>query len=528
LKRRFFYVKIIVDNSRQNFLEVFMLSLAVRNTNKLIREKSKSENIRLGRLFTKKDTARLMAGMLSLDDKKTVYTILDPGAGTGILAAAAIEEVCKRCPAAKQIFITCYENDPVFLPMLHDNLERIRKKCRHDYGAKLYVTVYEENYLTDSKNHYTVALFDEMHEDKFDIILCNPPLDLIDKHSPEAEAVGGVTQLKTSAAYLFCRLAARHLEADGQLVIMLPTIAATAAGLTPFRKEMAETLALRKIHLFVGKQKNQKRATPLKKSFILAYANAEKTAAVDITTSTDNGAKATDLPPVPYGFVIDESDGTLTLPKSVEDTKIVKHISDLPETLSSLGLKMSTGLVLDSRCEGLLFSEPIKGSVPLIRPSAIKGGQIRFPQPIKHQYIAPVNQTLIQKNKNMVIIKRVPAKSDDRFVNSAIYMAAQLPTYKYISTHNKINFIDTIDKNAEISPRLAFGLFALLNSTIYDRYISIMSKSKQINSKEMKDLPLPPRNIIENIGMRLMSARQTSVTVCDQIVNPTLHIIERR
>ena len=60
-----------------------MLNLAVRNTNKLIREKSASQNIRLGRLFTKKDTARLMAGMLNLDDKKTIYTILDPGAGTG-------------------------------------------------------------------------------------------------------------------------------------------------------------------------------------------------------------------------------------------------------------------------------------------------------------------------------------------------------------------------------------------------------------------------------------------------------------
>ena len=38
-----------------------MLNLAVRNTGKLIRERSKAENVRLGRLFTKKDTARLMA-----------------------------------------------------------------------------------------------------------------------------------------------------------------------------------------------------------------------------------------------------------------------------------------------------------------------------------------------------------------------------------------------------------------------------------------------------------------------------------
>ncbi len=504
-----------------------MLNLAVRNTGKLIREKSKSENIRLGRLFTKKDTARLMAGMLTLDEKKTVYTILDPGAGTGILAAAAIEEVCKKCPSATQIFITCYENNLVFLPMLKDNLERIRKKVRHDYGAKLYVTVYEENYLTDSKNHYTVSLFDETREDKFDLIICNPPLDLIDKYSPEAEAVGKVTQLKTAAAYLFCRLAAKHLEDGGQLVIMLPTTASTSAGLAPFRKEMANALSLRKIHLFVGKQKNQKRAVPLKKSFILAYAKAEKTDTIDVTTSVDNGATVVTLPPVPYGFVVDSADGTLTLPKSVEDTKIVKHISDLPETLSSLGLKVSTGLVLDSRCEGMLFTEPMNGAVPVLRPSAIKGGQIRFPQPVKRQYLVTNDERLVQKNKNMIIIKRVPAKSDERFVNSAIYMAAQLPGYRYISTHNKINFIDTVNKNEEMSPRFVFGLFALLNSTIYDRYISIMSKSKQINAKEMKDLPLPPRHIIENIGMRLMSARQTSVAMCDQLVNPTLHIIGR-
>ena len=505
-----------------------MLSLAVRNTNKLIREKSGSENIRLGRLFTKKDTARLMAGMLALDSKKAVYTILDPGAGTGILAAAAIEEICKKCPQAKQIFITCYENDPVFIPMLKNNLERIRKKARHDFGVKLYVTVYEENYLTDYKNHYTVALFDEVREDKFDLIICNPPADLIDKHSIEADTVGGVTQLKIAASYLFARVAAKHLEPQGQLVIVLPTLSATSSGLSAFRKEMADTLALRKIHLFVGNQKNPRRAVPLKKNFILAYANAERTATIDVTTSTDNGVKITALPPVAYDFIVDKEDGTLTLPKSIEDTKIVKHISELPETLTSLGLKMSTGLIIDSRCEGMLFTDPIKNAIPLIRPSAIKGGQIRFPQPIKHQYIVPSNEKLAQRNKNMVIIKRVPAKSDERFVNSAIYMAAQLPGYKYISTHNKINFIDTVDKNAEISPRLAFGLFALLNSTIYDRYISIMSKSKQINSKEMRDLPLPPKHIIENIGMRLMSARQTTVAVCDQIVNPTLHIIERK
>ena len=92
-----------------------MLNLAVRNTGKLIREKSKSENVRLGRLFTKKDTARLMASMLVIDENKTAFTVLDPGAGTGILSAAVVEEICKRAPSCKQIFLTCYENCEDFI-----------------------------------------------------------------------------------------------------------------------------------------------------------------------------------------------------------------------------------------------------------------------------------------------------------------------------------------------------------------------------------------------------------------------------
>ena len=67
-----------------------MLNLAVRNTAKLVREKSKAENVRLGRLFTKKETAKIMASAFSLDAEKNSYTILDPGAGTGILAAAVL------------------------------------------------------------------------------------------------------------------------------------------------------------------------------------------------------------------------------------------------------------------------------------------------------------------------------------------------------------------------------------------------------------------------------------------------------
>ena len=507
-----------------------MLSLAVRNTGKIIREKSKSENIRLGRLFTKKNTAALMAEMVALDPEKTAYTVLDPGAGTGILSAAIIEHICKNAKNCRQIFLTCYENDPIFLPMLEDNLERIRKKCRHDYDVRLFVTVYAENYPIDVKNHYTVTYFDTV-EDKFDIIICNPPDDLIEKGSPEAVAAGGVSMLKLSLAFVFAKVAAAHLEPGGQMVIMLPTTFATADSLTAIRRELASSLSIEKIHLFIGKLKNMKRAVPLRKKLIIAYKKTDEHNDILISTSVENPSKdqITKLSPLPYNFVVDLSDGSLTLPKNTEEMNIVNYINHFPETLASIGLKIHTGLVVDSKCKGIIFDNELPGSIPLIRLGAIKGAGVSFPAPkVAGQYLMPVSTSLFQKNKNLILIKRIPAKSDDRFLKCALYFAAQRAGNQFISTHNKLNFIDTKDPKDEISARLAFGLFALFNSTIYDRYISIISKSKQINAKEMRELRLPPKHLIENMGMRLMAVKDTSVAACDAIVNPTLHITTKK
>ena len=193
-----------------------MLNLAVRNTGKLVREKSKSDNVRLGRLFTKKDTARLMADMIKIERTRTVYTILDVGAGTGILSAAVVERICRDCPKIEQIFLTCYENNPDFADMLEDNLERIRKKCRHDYDVRLFATVYRENFLTESKNHYTVRFFDKI-PDKYDIVISNPPTDFAEKYSEDAEGVGGISQLKMSKAFLFLKNAKDSVEDDSYL-----------------------------------------------------------------------------------------------------------------------------------------------------------------------------------------------------------------------------------------------------------------------------------------------------------------------
>ena len=81
--------------------------------------------------------------------------------------------------------------------------------------------------------------------------------------------------------------------------------------------------------------------------------------------------------------------------------------------------------------------------------------------------------------------------------------------------HNKINFITGMDGLSEC---VAYGLYVLFNSTIYDSYYRILNGSTQVNSTEVNTMPVPSLKTIENMGKELMAVKDMSVTACDQIL----------
>ena len=72
-----------------------MLAMAWRNTRKLVRERCASDNVRIGRFFTKRGAAAQLARSFRFEERKNELTVLDPGAGTGILSAALLEAICR-------------------------------------------------------------------------------------------------------------------------------------------------------------------------------------------------------------------------------------------------------------------------------------------------------------------------------------------------------------------------------------------------------------------------------------------------
>lgn len=81
----------------------------------------KQERKKYGQFFTSAETARYMAQMFDIPESKDELSILDAGAGSGILTCALIERLIEM-DTINHIRITCYENDENVLPILEQNL----------------------------------------------------------------------------------------------------------------------------------------------------------------------------------------------------------------------------------------------------------------------------------------------------------------------------------------------------------------------------------------------------------------------
>lgn len=497
-----------------------MLKLAVRNTKKLIREKSKEENIRIGRFFTKRSTAALMAQMIEPSEAEHV-TILDPGAGTGILSAALLERLC-RAGHVKTIDLVCYENDALMLPMLKNNLPRLRRKCRHDYGVRLNFRIEETNFILAAKDLIDNNLFTAC-ADRYDYVIMNPTSELMAKDSPEVLALGDLAAGATDLAFLFATLAMASLKEGGMMAALLPTAYARGVYIERIRRFMEADAHITSMHLFSAPSKREARPDETKSHMLLAWQKAplpeNATITVRCSEKEEDDAPITTLPPFPYRRIVNEKTGALLLIKSQEEADVLDRVDSLPETLESLGLKMRTGLTLESRYPDSLRTAAVDGAIPLIHPRNIAFGLIRLPT---EKYIIPVIPSLAQKNKNMLFIKRVPAKKDHRHLMCGVYLASLLPRFPMISTQNKLNYIDFADPKKEMDSAFLHGLYAVLSSDLYEQYCCILSKSHQINATEYGNLPLPDEKTMRDIGSKILMSRQLSPHACSVLVQNAL------
>ena len=212
----------------------------------------------------------------------------------------------------------------------------------------------------------------------------------------------------------------------------------------------------------------------------------------------------------PYNVVV-SSRQYVFLVTDGEESAALDKLSHLDETLPSISLPMKTGIIVDFRTREVLRNEPSETTYPLFYSQHIKNGRVIWPVGKEDEYICTDRIGFLQDNTNYLLVKRFTAKEEKRRLQCGIYLQSDHPEYAHISTQNKVNFIKCK------TPELAYGLFVLMNSTIYDTYYRILNGSTQVNSTEINNMPVPDIDTIAAMGRQLMG-QELTVPNCNTII----------
>jgi len=492
-----------------------LLDHVVNSTNDYIAHMPKSLRKKYGQFFTSKETAVFMAELFDISSKSHV-SILDPGAGSGILSIALIERL-QANKAIKTIDLVCYETNQNIIELLRSNLEWVKAHSTLSVATKIIT----DNYILSQEAEYNNLLYADPNPIKYDYIIGNPPYIKVSKNAPEALMMQDVCYGAPNLYFLFTSMSLFNLKEQGEMVYIIPRSWTSGAYFTKFRKKLLSTASLEHIHLFVSREKVFESEDVLQETIIVKLKKTQnKHNTITITTSHDNSdfSEITTFQ-APYSSVVKGDDQYVYLITNQEEIEVLKTLNQWKDTLPSVGLRMKTGLTVDFRNRESLRDVVEENAVPLFFSQHIQNGKVVFPIGKNHEYIVTEQKGLLQKNTNYLFVKRFTAKEEHRRLQCGVYLSRKYPEYKRISTQNKINFIS--GRN-ELSDCVVYGLYVIFNSSLYDLYYRILNGSTQVNSTEINAMPVPPIQTIESMGKALIQSKDMSVESCDRIIRSYL------
>lgn len=499
-----------------------ILEAICQRTENFILQMPKEQRKQYGQFFTSCETARFMASLFNVNIKSEILTALDAGAGSGVLSVALVECMDNILGKNNTLKIVCYENDPNILPLLTENLNYAQQMCHFHFEYEIRT----ENYIVSQADALQPnGLFNEKSElEKYDIIIGNPPYKKVDKSACEALLLPEVCYGAPNLYFLFATMGVKNLKEGGEMVYIIPRSWTSGAYFERFRQWLFRHATLDYIHLFASRNKIFDKENVLQETMIIhlrggVYHHSQITVSTTETNFDFINMKKVVLP---YDVVV--SSGLhryVFLPTNDDEIHVLNVFGTMKQTLSDIGLRMKTGLVVDFRSRNLLCDMPMENSVPIIYSCHIKEGRIKFPQGREGEYLLKGRSGFLQPNRNYLFVKRFTAKEEHRRLQCGIYLKRYLPDYNEISSQNKVNFIDSTDR--EMSECLVYGLYVIFNSTLYDTYYRILNGSTQVNATEINSMPVPPIEIIMNMGKILLTNRNLSEKHCDDILKIYLH-----
>jgi adenine-specific DNA-methyltransferase len=261
---------------------------------------------------------------------------------------------------------------------------------------------------------------------------------------------------------------------------------------------------LRQVHIFEARDQAFKDdAVPQEN--IIYHVRKRRTPYKTVTVSVSQAGNG---PPVrkltlPTEKVVDptDPDRVIHLMTSNEDAATALAFRALPNSLDAMGVKVSTGRVVDFRAKAHLCADPARGTAPLIYPMHVNTGRVVWPQPgaRKANAIKDNDQTadLFVPNGNYVLVRRFSSKEERRRVYASLIDAGDLPGNK-VGFENHLNYFH--NNGHGLDTALAHGLAAFLNTTMVDQMFRQFSGHTQVNASDLRAMRFPTVEQLKTLG----------------------------
>jgi adenine-specific DNA-methyltransferase len=252
---------------------------------------------------------------------------------------------------------------------------------------------------------------------------------------------------------------------------------------------------------------------------------------VKISISDDKSFKKCFSFFAPKKIIFEEksSESFIRIPHSQNDLQIIQEIDSWENTLSSIGMEISTGKVVDFRTkENLVFNLEEKKWVPLLWMHNLRDGVVDWPSK-KHSKPHGILLNDTTKNQlipvdNYVLLKRFTSKNQIRRLYATSLSKNDFKKYSFIGLENHLNYIYGVEKPISIID--LFGLTALLNTSFYDAYYRTFSGNTQVNANEMRKISLPNCKKIMAIGKLVKNKKCLSNKEMDLKIGKILNFDE--
>ncbi len=508
------------------------LGLQYTNSVSLIHKKN------AGQYFTPVEIARFLANFAKVKGDK--LKLLDPGCGTGILSCAIAEFIIVQFPRVKEIELTAFETDLNVIPLAEKSFLYLRQWLLLKNVSFNHFLCANDFILHNS----SLLANEETVEERFHLIVANPPYFKIPKNDPRAVAAKAIIHGQTNIYSIFLIISAKLLAESGQLIFITPRSFASGSYFRLFREIFFSLVKFNNIHLFNSRRDAFLRDNILQENVII---DAEKKTISKTSKKLSNQSKSNIIISTSNGISdlgtrkkksfffhelvnVDSQQKILHLPLSISDEKAIKIFKSWTGTLNSYNIDISTGPVVDFRSLEFINSEKNnQNNVPLIWLNNIRSMEFIWPlieKPKgkeKGQYIKSTcdSRSRLIANKNYVFLRRFSSKDDLSRLTASHYFKRWLPEYKVIGVENHLNYI--YRHGGELKRAEVLGIAGLLNSKLFDIYFRTFNGNINVSATELRVMPFPSLSQIESIG-HLLDKTHINKTIIDSIVESIFKI----